>query len=301
MLPDEYNSSTRRTTTAPLGLPAPTWASLLLPPSLPIHFGHTQRASHLSMEFRPTVRVIMRQVSYHSPVPFFGCHHHGGPPPPPPPPPPGPPGPPRPSFAATSPTSASAKPTGIIRPMVRLPRKYRIVDPASRERVFRRWRARPRSRSRSRLPRAPLFDPRRGAHHHEGGSDGEGPGHRGPGGSWGPRRGGRGPHRGRGGRCGHRGHPHNGFIHPEMDIVASDDAYTVTIELPCLRKDVEISVDGCVLTISGEFKPDTGAPTPPTPSPIQRDTRLSIPRTRRTRSSTSMTTSRRRRGKSRPF
>jgi len=53
-----------------------------------------------------------------------------------------------------------------------------------------------------------------------------------------------------------------------MDIISSDDAYTVTIELPGLRKDdVEISVHGRVLTVSGEFKPDTDAPTPPAPSP----------------------------------
>jgi len=52
-----------------------------------------------------------------------------------------------------------------------------------------------------------------------------------------------------------------------MDIISSDDAYTVTIELPGLRKDdVEISVHGRVLTVSGEFKPGTGAPTPPAPS-----------------------------------
>lgn len=48
-----------------------------------------------------------------------------------------------------------------------------------------------------------------------------------------------------------------------MDIVSSDDAYTVTIELAGLKKDdVEISVEGCVLTVSGEFKPGTSAPTP---------------------------------------
>jgi len=51
-----------------------------------------------------------------------------------------------------------------------------------------------------------------------------------------------------------------------MDIVSSDDAYTVTIELPGLKKDdVEISVHERVLTVSGEFKPDTSAPPPPTP------------------------------------
>jgi HSP20 family protein len=48
-----------------------------------------------------------------------------------------------------------------------------------------------------------------------------------------------------------------------MDIVSSDDAYTVTIELPGLKKDdVEISVHERVLTVSGEFKPDTAAPAP---------------------------------------
>ena len=48
-----------------------------------------------------------------------------------------------------------------------------------------------------------------------------------------------------------------------MDIVSSDDAYTVTIELAGLKKDdVEISVQGRVLTVSGEFKPGTSAPTP---------------------------------------
>ena len=49
-----------------------------------------------------------------------------------------------------------------------------------------------------------------------------------------------------------------------MDIVSSDDAYTVTIELPGLKKDdVEISVHERVLTVSGEFGPDTSAPPPP--------------------------------------
>jgi HSP20 family protein len=53
-----------------------------------------------------------------------------------------------------------------------------------------------------------------------------------------------------------------------MDIVESDDAYTVTIELPGLKKDdVEISVQGRVLTVSGEFKPDTPDPAPSAPSP----------------------------------
>ena len=48
-----------------------------------------------------------------------------------------------------------------------------------------------------------------------------------------------------------------------MDIVSSDDAYTVTIELAGLKKDdVEISVQDRVLTVSGEFKPDTTAPAP---------------------------------------
>jgi len=56
-----------------------------------------------------------------------------------------------------------------------------------------------------------------------------------------------------------------------MDIVSSDDAYTVTIELPGLKKDdVEISVHERVLTVSGEFgpgnspgtSPDTSAPPP---------------------------------------
>jgi HSP20 family protein len=122
----------------------------------------------------------------------------------------------------------------------------------------------------------PHFDPHRGGrrrHHHEASSDGEGPGHRGPGGPWGSwghlrRGGGWGSHRGRGGRCGHRARPHPEFIHPAMDIVSSDDAYTVTVELPGLKKDdVEISVRERVLTVSGEFKPDTSAPAPPAPSP----------------------------------
>ena len=52
-----------------------------------------------------------------------------------------------------------------------------------------------------------------------------------------------------------------------MDIVSTDDAYTVTIELPGLTKeDVDISVHERVLTVSGEFKPETAAPAP-APSP----------------------------------
>jgi len=51
-----------------------------------------------------------------------------------------------------------------------------------------------------------------------------------------------------------------------MDIVSSDDAYTVTIELPGLKKDdVEISVQERVLTVSGKFKPDISIPTPSDP------------------------------------
>lgn len=51
-----------------------------------------------------------------------------------------------------------------------------------------------------------------------------------------------------------------------MDIVSSDDAYTVTIELPGLKKDdVEIAVHERVLTVSGEFKPNTAVPAPPAP------------------------------------
>lgn len=51
-----------------------------------------------------------------------------------------------------------------------------------------------------------------------------------------------------------------------MDIISSDDAYTVTIELPGLKKDdVEISVHERALTVSGAFgcKPDISAPAPP--------------------------------------
>ncbi|CAG7853890.1 SubName: Full=Uncharacterized protein {ECO:0000313/EMBL:CCA67934.1} [Serendipita indica DSM 11827] len=48
-------------------------------------------------------------------------------------------------------------------------------------------------------------------------------------------------------------HPH-GPIHPDMDIVCSDETFTVTVELPGLqKKDVDISVKDNVLTISGEF------------------------------------------------
>jgi len=54
-----------------------------------------------------------------------------------------------------------------------------------------------------------------------------------------------------------------------MDIVSSDDAYTVTIELPGLKKDdIDISVHERVLTVSGEFKPHTA----PAPSPGLEDT-----------------------------
>jgi len=51
-----------------------------------------------------------------------------------------------------------------------------------------------------------------------------------------------------------------------MDIASSDDAYTVTIELPGLKKDeVEISVQERVLTVSGKFKPDISVPAPSDP------------------------------------
>ena len=51
-----------------------------------------------------------------------------------------------------------------------------------------------------------------------------------------------------------------------MDIVSSD-AFTVTIELAGLTKeDVHISIHERVLTVSGEFKPETAASTP-SPNP----------------------------------
>ncbi len=63
---------------------------------------------------------------------------------------------------------------------------------------------------------------------------------------------------GRGGRRGRAWpgfpHHHHGPIHPDMDIVCSEDSFTVTVELPGLqKKDVDISVKDNMLTISGEF------------------------------------------------
>ena len=98
-------------------------------------------------------------------------------------------------------------------------------------------------------------------HHDEFGSEGEGRRHWGPGGP--PHPGGWGSRRACGTRGGHHGYPHLEFIHPAMDMVSSSDALTVTIELPGLTKeDVEISIYERVLTVSGEFKPETADPTP---------------------------------------
>ena len=108
------------------------------------------------------------------------------------------------------------------------------------------------------------YGPPRGGHrghHDEFGSEDEGRRHRGPRGPRGPPR--RGSHRARWARGGHRGNTHLEFIHPAMDMVSSSDALTVTIELPGLtREDVEVSIYERALTVSGEFKPETAAPTP---------------------------------------
>jgi HSP20 family molecular chaperone IbpA len=82
-------------------------------------------------------------------------------------------------------------------------------------------------------------------------------------GGWHGRRGGRGGGGGGGGRgrggwrggWGHHHHHHHGeFVHPRMDIIHSDNTYTVTIELPGLQKqNVDISATEGLLTIAGEF------------------------------------------------
>jgi HSP20 family protein len=101
-----------------------------------------------------------------------------------------------------------------------------------------------------------------GDHHHRRGPMRGGFGWRGGRGGWG------GPHHAWPGRHHHPGGGpwHDWPIYPRMDIYRTETTYTVTIELPGLKKkDVDISVKDGNLTISGEFvtAPDSDEPSQP--------------------------------------